>query len=306
MKDAADRRAYLSARGAAQLCERLSVRDLAVIRQVAELRLMSARQIQALHFPVSEHENEPAAIRARQRVLARLCRDRLLVALERRIGGLRAGSAGLVLALGPVGHRVVARCHPRPRAYEPTLRFVDHTLATAQLIVDVHLSARAGSLDALETQAEPTCWRNFTRIGGRFTLRPDAFLSLGVGDYELRWFIEIDRATESLPIILKKCHLYADYYQSGQEQAAHGGVFPRVCWVVPDERRAERIRGAIQPDKSLPAPLFVVTPSTQAIFTLTTQPTAQQPLTDRGTINNDKLALNMSGKGVIYDRTRTT
>ena len=100
-------RRYISARGVAQLRERLSGRDKAILRQVAELRLMSARQIQVIHFPDSEHENELAATRARQRALARLVSERLLIRLERRIGGVRAGSAGLVLALGEVGQRVL-------------------------------------------------------------------------------------------------------------------------------------------------------------------------------------------------------
>src|ERR1700722_20938423 len=97
-----DTRPYVSARGVAQLRGRLSARDLAIIRQVGELRLMSARQIQAIHFPASEHDNDGAATRARQRVLARPCRERLLIPLERRIGGVGAGSAGPVVALGPV------------------------------------------------------------------------------------------------------------------------------------------------------------------------------------------------------------
>jgi hypothetical protein len=269
MKDAADNvRPYLSARGAAQLRGRLSTRDLAIIRQVGELRLMSARQIQALHFPASEHDNDLAATRARQRVLTRLCRERLLLALTRRIGGIRAGSAGLVLALGPVGQRVLAQDGSRRRAYEPSWRFVDHTLAIAQLVVEVGLAARAGSLDALQCEAEPTCWRSFTRLGGRFTLRPDAFLAVGVGDYELRWFIEVDRSSESLPTVLRKCDIYADYYQTGAEQAAHDGVFPRVCWIVPDEQRAERVQAAIRRDSSLPKGLFVVTTAAGALNVL--------------------------------------
>jgi Replication-relaxation len=263
------RRPYLSARGAAQLRGRMSARDLAIIRQVGELRLMSARQIQALHFPASEHDNDPAATRARQRVLARLCRERLLIALERRIGGVRAGSAGLVLALGPVGQRVIGLDRTRRRAYEPSWRFVDHTLAVSQLVVDMNAAARAGLLELLDVQAEPQCWRTVAGMGGRLVLRPDAFLSLGVGAYELRWFIEVDRSSESLPVIVRKCRLYADYYQSGQEQAAHGGVFPRVCWVVPDERRAERLRQAIARDHTLPERLFVVTTSDHGLMTLT-------------------------------------
>ena len=261
-------RRYVSARGVAQLRQRLSERDLSVIRQVAMLRLMSARQIQAVHFPDAEHENPAAATRARQRVLARLTRERLLIALTRRIGGVRAGSAGLVLALGPVGQRVLMAAGPRRRSYEPTWRFVDHTLAVSQLLVDVTTAARRGLLDMMEAQAEPKSWRAFSGLGGRHVLRPDAFLALGVGEYELRWFIEVDRASESLPVVVRKCRLYADYYQSGTEQAAHGGVFPRVCWVVPDERRAERLRAAIARDRQLPGQLFVVTTADNALKVL--------------------------------------
>jgi hypothetical protein len=248
---------------------------MAIIAQVAELRLMSARQIQAVYFPGSEHDNVQAAIRARQRVLERLCRERLLIALERRIGGVRAGSAGLVLALGPVGQRVLAQSETRRRSYEPTLRFVDHTLALSQLVVDVTVAARQGSLDMLDAQAEPRSWREFSGPGGRRLLRPDAFLALGVGAFELRWFIEVDRSTESLPVIVRKCRLYADYYQSGKEQASGGGVFPRVCWIVPDETRATRLLSAIARDRALPEGLFVVTTNEQAVTALqkTTQVT---------------------------------
>jgi hypothetical protein len=261
-------RPYVSARGVAQLRERLSARDLEIIRQVAELRLMSARQIQAIHFPASQHENELAATRARQRALARLVSERLLICLERRIGGVRAGSAGLVLALGEVGQRVLGLEGPRRRLHEPGPRFVDHTLAVAQLVVDVTVAARRGVLDLLDCQAEPVSWREFPGLGGRRLLRPDMFLKLGVGEYELRWFIEVDRASESLPVIRRKCRLYADYYQSGTEQAGHGGVFPRVCWATPDEGRAERLRQVIIRDRRLPERLFVVATSAQAVNVL--------------------------------------
>jgi hypothetical protein len=154
------------------------------------------------------------------------------------------------------------------RSYEPTARFVDHTLAVAQLVVDVTLAARAGRLEVLEHQAEPRCWRDFAAVGGRRVVRPDSFVALGSGEYELRWFVEVDRASESLPTILRKCQLYADYYQSGVEQVKHGGVFPRVCWSVPDERRAERLRWIIGRDRTLPERLFVVTTAANTVTTL--------------------------------------
>jgi hypothetical protein len=268
MRGTAPNRSYLAARGVLALRECLSERDLAILRQVAELRLVSARQIQAIHFPAAGHGSQAAATRARQRAVARLIQGRLLTSLERRIGGVRAGSAGLVLALGVIGQRVLSLDGPRRRSYEPTSRFVDHTLAVAQLTIDVTLAARAGRVELLEHQAEPRCWREFAGFGGRRMLRPDAFVALGVGDYELRWFVEVDRSSESLPTVLRKCQLYANYYQSGTEQARSGGVFPRVCWSVPDEKRAERVRQIIESDRALPKRLFVVTTVANTVTTL--------------------------------------
>jgi len=268
MSDENDRSSYVSAKALGKLRGRLSDRDLQIVRQVGELRLMSARQIQTIHFPDAEHENGPAATRARQRVLERLSRERLLTRLERRIGGVRAGSAGFVLALGPIGQRLVEPTGPRRRTYEPTLRFFDHTLAITQLVVDATIASRDGVLDLIECQAEPRCWRQFTGLGGRRLLRPDGYMALGVGGYELRWFIEIDRATESLPVILRKCRLYADYYQSGKEQADNGGVFPRVCWVAPSELRAKQMREAIARDRRLSDRLFVISTEENALTVL--------------------------------------
>jgi protein involved in plasmid replication-relaxation len=261
-------RSYLSARGLDQLRERLSERDLEIVRRVVEWRLLSARQIQALCFPTNEeHANEQAAVRARQRVLARLCRERLLVALDRRVGGVRAGSAGLVLAPGPIAHRVLGDSSRR-RAYEPSIRFFAHTLAVSQLVVDVMLAARSGALELLEAQAEPACWRSVSDLHGRRWLKPDAFLSLAVQGYDVRWWIEIDKATESLTTVLDKCRLYAAYRQTGREQASGDGAFPRVCWVVPDEVRAARLRQAIAGDRRLPDELFVVGTAERAVTAL--------------------------------------
>jgi hypothetical protein len=73
----------------------------------------------------------------------------------------------------------------------------------------------------------------------------------------------MDRATESLAVVRRKCRLYAAYYQSGIEQA-RGGVFPRVCWIVPNEARAEAFAKLIESDAKLPAGLFVITTNQDA------------------------------------------
>jgi hypothetical protein len=261
-------RPYLSAQGVNRLSERLSDRDLRILHQIAELRLMSARQIQLAHFSIAAHGNQAAATRATQRVLKRLTSERLVVRLGRRIGGVRAGSAGFVLALGPVGQRLLFGADRRRREHEPGLRFLDHTLAVSQLVVDLQQLASDGRLDLLEMQAEPRSWREFGRgLSGRRLVRPDLFVALGSGEYELRWFVELDRATESLPVIRRKCRLYADYYQSGIEQA-RSSVFPRVCWIVPTDARAQALDQIIERDPHLPAGLFVVATTEEATTVL--------------------------------------
>jgi Replication-relaxation len=258
-------RRYVSAKGIKRLRDNLSDRDMAILAQVDALRLMSGRQLQAIHFPSSAHVSELSATRARQRVLMRLIGDSLLSPLQRRVGGVRAGSAGLVVAPGPLSQRVLRVDGPRRRTYEPTARFFDHTLATSQVVIDLMVAARDGRIESVEYEVEPR--REFSDIGGRRVLRPDLFLSLGVDGYDLRWLCEIDRSTESLPVIIRKCRLVADYYQTGIEQSRHG-VFPRVCWLVPDAARAERIKQAIDRDHQLPERLFVVATSEQAVATL--------------------------------------
>jgi len=253
--------------GFAELQEELSGRDIAITGQIADLRLMSGRQITAVHFPVGEHDNAAAATRACNRVLKRLVRDRLLVRLERRVGGIRKGSGSFVYALGPVGHRVLDLGGKRPRLGEPGPAFVQHTLAVSQLVVDCTLAVRDKRFDLAVCQAEPRCWRHFTDVRGATTLRPDLFMAFGVGDYEYRFFIEVDRGTEHLPTVIRKCHLYQSYYVSGREQAVHG-VSPRTCWIVPYQLRAERLRQAIARDRHLKDMLFVVTTTEQALMTL--------------------------------------
>lgn len=250
------------------LRERLSGRDMAIIGQVADLRLMTGRQIEAVHFPVGEHDTAAAAARAARRCLERLARTNLLIRLERRIGGVRAGSRSFVYALGPVGHRVLHRDEARPRYREPSATFVDHTLAVTQLVVDLTVRSQLGGMDLLRMQAEPRCWRQFTSAAGVTVLRPDLFVALGVGEFEHRWFCEVDRGTEHLPALLRKCRTYEAYYATGTEQRDHG-VFPRGCWIVPDQRRAERLRRAIDKDSRLTDALFVVTTHDSAIATLT-------------------------------------
>jgi len=249
------------------LRQQLSGRDKHVLEHVSQFRLLCARQVQALLFPPELHATPATAARCCRRVLERLTRERLVVRLERRVGGARSGSASFIYALTSLGQRVLDQGGPRRRLAEPSARFVDHTLAVAEFFVQLSLHARGGACELLSWQSEPSSWRDVMTLGGRVVLRPDFFVTLGVEGFELRWFVEIDRGSEHLPAISRKCRLYHSYYKSGSEQHHHK-VFPRVLFIVPHERRAEQLRAAIAADRRLTAGLFHVTTDDQALTTI--------------------------------------
>lgn len=231
------------------LADRLTERDVCLIRDVEKYRLLSTKQIQRLHFD-HVHPTPTASARACNRTLSRLREARVLKTLQRRIGGARAGSAGFVWYIGPAGERVLRALDPRAssgrRNYqEPSRHFVNHSLAIAELAVRAIEAERHGDLEILELETEPTSWQqSLSPFGVVQTLKPDLRLVTAEGDYEQHWFIEADMASEHLPVILRQCAAYEAFRATGRYQAAHG-VFPAVLWVTPTESRAAAVRAAV-------------------------------------------------------------
>jgi hypothetical protein len=241
-----------------RLRESLLPRDWAVLDQVRDLRLMTAAQIQAVHFPLVDHATAEAAGRACRRVLARLSRDGLVVRLQRTVGGVRGGSSGWLYAASPLGHRLLDGNGPRRRFKEPSITFVHHTLAISQLVVDLIDRQAAKEIEILRLEAEPRCWRRFTSVAGQQIIRPDLFVALGAGEFEHHWFVEMDLGTETMVRRITKCKQYEAYYRSGSEQAAHD-LFPKVLWCLPNEILAEELRERIRRTKSLTPEIFETT-----------------------------------------------
>jgi hypothetical protein len=241
-----------------RLRESLSPRDIAVIDQVRDLKLMSGAQIQAVHFPLLDHATADAAARASRRVLRRLTGTGLLVRLDRRVGGIRGGSAGFVYGIAPLGHRLLDGDGPRRRFREPSATFVHHTLAITQVAVDLIERQRAKDLDILRLEPEPRCWRSFASLAGTQLVRPDLFVALGAGEFEHHWFIEMDLGTETIARRIVKCKQYEAYYRSGQEQTAHE-LFPRVLWIVPTAQLAAQLQHVVASTRGLTPGLFETT-----------------------------------------------
>lgn len=259
-------RARTGRQGLAEVKLSLQDRDWAILHSLDQLHFLTTRQVERLHYPPGVFTPLSGA-RTSRRDLARLHDLHLIRHLERRIGGLRAGSASFVWSLDSLGARLLD--HPtRRRAQEPSGLHLDHVLAVAELVVRLHEVARTGEVELLEVQGEPACWRIIPAAhGGRLTLKPDLRLTLGVGDQELHWFVEMDRGSEHRPVLTRKCSTFLAAWRQGQEQAS-SGVFPRVLWVVPDQARQAAVTRVIEGLTSAPAGMFLTATEDQALAVL--------------------------------------
>ncbi len=263
-----DHPSRLGRRQLAAIAAGLTDRDHAVLLSLAELHFLTSRHVERLHFG-SPTTTPLAAARASRRALVRLHGLRLVDRLERRIGGVRAGSASHVVTLAPLGSRLLA-LQNRRRSRQPSTTHLDHVLEVAELVVRLHEAASAGRLEHVGYQGEPACWQTFLAPhGGRSVLKPDLRLSLDAGDHELHWYVEIDRGSEHQPVLRRKNQTYLDAWREGTETTSDG-VFPRVCWVVPDQQRQgviEQVIASLRP----PTGMFQVTTTIQAVEVLLDQ-----------------------------------
>lgn len=240
----------------------MSKRDLAVLGSVDQHRYLTTRQIESFHF--ADHATPLTGARAARRVLRRLAELRVLDHLERRIGGIRAGSASFIWQVGPVGDRLLRaeRGGARQRQREPSELFLQHCLAVAKAHLALVEADRAGVIELVSVATEPTCWRRYTGLGGsREILKPDLYVVTGDpadAGFINCWFVEVDRGTENPARLLDKCQSYEAYRRTGAEQQA-AGSFPMVVWGMSDEAQAERLRVAIAEHPHLGGELYRVT-----------------------------------------------
>lgn len=247
----------LTAAGLERLRRELSARDWAVLHDVDRCRLMTGRQLQLLHVGDGE-----TAARAARRLLARLARHGLLARLERRIGGLRAGSAGYVYGLGPAGVRLLHPGAARRRLQEVRDGFLSHTLALADLYLQLRQAEQQGRLDLVKLETEPRSWR---RMADGDWLKPDLHAVVGLGEEALHAVVELDRGTEHTPTLLAKLRQYERAYRG---EVGGDRVFPRVVWLVPTETRAAQLRRLLQAPR-LTADLHAVALQSGALAALT-------------------------------------
>jgi hypothetical protein len=250
--------------------DRLWARDREIIATVRRVRLASGYQLERLHFAGL---SDASRARIRRRVLARLSSDewRVLATLQRRIGGARRGSKGLVFALDTTGQWLAppvknphGETRPIRRPHTPRVVWLNHALAVSEFYVELVEASRTCGFELLNFATEWDCWLS---DGDGSWLGPDAYFRIATAAYGDAWYLEQDmdrpdRHSEALPVIKDMLLRYLKFAQRGL--LGPPGVGARVLIRVTNARRQAAI---LQLVAELPAPadrLFHVTTADQA------------------------------------------
>lgn len=256
-----------------RIASSLSPREWNILALLQEHRFLTTSHLTGLLFR-DGHTATSGPVIAR-RTLTRLRQGRLVNTLDRRIGGVRAGSSGLIYYLSERGHRLLAhdaaQRQRRHRTTEPSTTFLTHTLAVADARLHLADAERAHGLEMVDVVIEAAAWRRYLATTGVLTtLKPDLYVELAIppGSDELRTlFIEVDLGTEHLPTLIRKCRAYAAYATSGQ--AERDGGMPLVIWSLSARtpqramRRRQQLHDLIAHDPRLDAAMFRITDPSQ-------------------------------------------
>jgi hypothetical protein len=102
-----------------------------------------------------------------------------------------------------------------------------------------------------------------TESSERQEIKPDGFIELAMPEVQ-RFFLEVDRGSEKLDTILRKCHGYHDFYQSAGMAARYGVAAPkdapfRVIFSVESEARRNNIAEALVREGSILRLVWITT-----------------------------------------------
>lgn len=232
----------------------LSDLDLAIIATVARFGLMTTNHLAALFFPSPPFSqltfNRATYARRVQKHLRRLVTLNLIGRLDRRVGGVRAGSSGYIYGLAAAGHRLL-ELPGRPRKlYEPLSPHIDHTLCVTDLYTRLTVAHRQGQLTVLDHKTEPECW---TEAMGQW-LKPDAYIRVQAADgRRYRWYLELDRGGPRGAQSERRIQAKLDQYRLFWErQLLDDPVFPRVLFVAVHDHRTVQLQATVdrQPEES--------------------------------------------------------
>ena len=221
-----------------------------VLKFLLKAKYVTTKQLARLYF--TDSVSSSTALRRANLTTKKLNEKDYIGHLDRRIGGVRAGSGSFVWTISTKGLKWLKHFKPslaitRQNHYEPTWHHLEHTLAISEIYVQLTELKNMHLVQSIDKfQFEPSCWRGWLdNYAGRMILKPDCYIEISLDNYLYNYFVEVDKNSESLARVINKSKQYIRYYNLNIEQK-ETGVFPLVLWVVPDEKRKLAIEQRIQ------------------------------------------------------------
>lgn len=255
---------YVSKKQLNTLFQATTEREFKILEFLHFAKFSTTTQLNRQFF--AELKTDLAAKRAANRVSRKLENEGLIAKLPRRVGGFyrekNGGSSESVWYLTDAGYKVLRLKKPklppgRKRPPAPNVLFLEHQLMISETATQLCEMEHSGKIVHLEIAWEPRCWRSFLNGGEPVSLKPDLYAKFTNSGYDGAYFIELDRATESVQKIFKKCQTYVSYFNTGIEEKTTG-LTPYIVWVVPNHKRQEQIEKMLREKLPEVSVLFTV------------------------------------------------
>jgi hypothetical protein len=238
-------------------------RDLALLKELFESRVMAAEHIAALHF---DGRKEAAKKRLQKLKAAGLISERKRRVNEPSVLFLARGGLNLLRGHGTLAEYPslgLPALEKRARVSDLTLR---HELEVMDVKGAFHTAMRKAegfSIAEFNTWPLLNQFEAVRQDHGEVVVKPDGFIRIHENEAdgglsEHTFFLEVDRSSETLDTLVSKVSCYLDYYKSGSFAVRNGAArsaykeYPfRVLMVLKSaERRnniAEQLLQSTQP-----------------------------------------------------------
>lgn len=206
----------------------LQPRDIALLRELFECRVMSAEHIATLLF---DSKREYTKKRLQKLKAEGFIRERRRQVSEPAILFLTRKAFGLLQSQGELAtypQFPITTLEKRANVSSKTLQ---HELE----VMDVKAAIHAGiSNQSKFSVAQFTTWPQLCEFtathpttGANILVKPDGFLRIhekeeGTKGYYREFFLELDRSTEKQDILLERARCYVDFYRSGGYAVRNG------------------------------------------------------------------------------------
>ncbi len=241
---------------------RLTERDKAILQSVYQYRLLSASQVEALHFP----STKPRGCRTSCQTRLRKLYDHKYLNRPVQMVVIGEGRKSFLYHLDTLGATVVASLSGLDRAipvYKPKRKvlgvsFIEHLLAENNFWIVLQLLAKTGhwTIDTwlhdavLKAPAMYEKLPTLARMGRKATTKiPDGYFCLRPAtdpSSQIHFFLEIDMGTMSNQVWQYKVQAYNLFRMNGMSHKHFGTKRFRILTVTTTQARLENLKQATE------------------------------------------------------------